>query len=51
MNWTAADSARITQLREQQTLTDAERAELRELRYRETIEATRRRIAYFKGAR
>ncbi len=46
--WTARDDERIAHLRRAELLTEAERQELRHLRRRETIEATSRRIAYFK---
>jgi hypothetical protein len=49
--WTAADAARARELREQRQRTDAERAELRELAHRETVESFRlRREAEYRRA-
>ena len=54
MTWTPQDEARIAELRRASgrgMLTEAERAELSELRRRETIEAFHRRKAYYARRR
>ena len=47
--WTDADTARIRTLREKPSLSPSESEELRALRRRETVEATKRRRAYFRS--
>lgn len=54
VTWTPQDEARIAELRRASgrgMLTEAERAELSELRRRETIEAFHRRKAYYARRR